>query len=71
MSERIPAEIFPPGDFIKEELEAREWTQRDLAEILGRPQRVSKRNYYTASGPSPLKPPKGSGTRSARVPSFG
>ena len=40
MSERRPAEVFPPGDFIKEELEAREWTQTDLAEILGRPQRV-------------------------------
>ena len=40
MSERRPAEVFPPGDFIKEELEAREWTQGDLAEILGRPQRV-------------------------------
>src|SRR5208337_1785509 len=28
---------FPPGDFIREELEARGWTQRDLAEIIGRP----------------------------------
>src|SRR5262245_28749675 len=40
MSERIPAEVFPPGEFIKEELEAREWTQADLAEILGRPPRL-------------------------------
>ena len=40
MSERRPAEVFPPGDVIKEELEARAWTQTDLAEILGRPQRV-------------------------------
>jgi HTH-type transcriptional regulator/antitoxin HigA len=40
MNSRIPAEVFPPGDFIKEELEAREWTQTDLAEILGRPQRL-------------------------------
>jgi HTH-type transcriptional regulator/antitoxin HigA len=30
------AEVFPPGEFIKEELEARGWTQDDLAEILGR-----------------------------------
>jgi len=37
MTGRIPAEVFPPGDFIREELEAREWTQGDLAEILGRP----------------------------------
>ena len=40
MNSRVPAEVFPPGDFIKEELEAREWTQTDLAEILGRPQRL-------------------------------
>jgi len=31
------AEVFPPGEFIREELEAREWTQGDLSEILGRP----------------------------------
>jgi HTH-type transcriptional regulator/antitoxin HigA len=31
------AEVFPPGLFIREELEARGWSQRDLAEILGRP----------------------------------
>jgi HTH-type transcriptional regulator/antitoxin HigA len=40
MSERIPAEVFPPGEFVKEELEARGWTQADLAEILGRPPRL-------------------------------
>ena len=34
---RKPAEIFPPGDFIREELEARNWTQGDLAAILARP----------------------------------
>jgi len=28
------AETFPPGDVIKEELEERGWTQRDLADIL-------------------------------------
>jgi HTH-type transcriptional regulator/antitoxin HigA len=31
------AKVFPPGDFIKEELDARGWTQLDLAEILDRP----------------------------------
>jgi HTH-type transcriptional regulator/antitoxin HigA len=31
------AEVFPPGEFIREELEARGWTQKDLAEVLGRP----------------------------------
>jgi HTH-type transcriptional regulator/antitoxin HigA len=30
------AKAFPPGDFIKEELEAREWSQQSLAEIMGR-----------------------------------
>lgn len=40
MPERIPAEVFPPGDLIREELDARAWTQADLAEILGRPARV-------------------------------
>ena len=34
---RTPAEVFPPGVFIREELQARGWTQRDLAEVLGRP----------------------------------
>ena len=37
------AEIFPPGDFLREELEARGWTQGDLAEILGRtPGRINE-----------------------------
>ena len=40
MKDRTPAEVFPPGDFLKEELEAREWTQTDLASILGRPNRL-------------------------------
>lgn len=37
MSDRKPAEVFPPGEFIEEELEARNWTQEDLARILGKP----------------------------------
>jgi HTH-type transcriptional regulator / antitoxin HigA len=37
MSKRIPAEVFPPGEFIWDELEARGWMQVDLAEILGLP----------------------------------
>lgn len=40
MRDRKSAEVFPPGEFIKEELEARGWTQNDLAEVLGRPTRL-------------------------------
>lgn len=36
----IPAEVFPPGDFLKEELEARGWSQTDFADILGRPRKT-------------------------------
>ena len=35
-TERVPAEVFPPGEILKDELEARGWTQADLAEIIGR-----------------------------------
>lgn len=31
------AETFPVGEFLAEELEARDWSQGDFAEILGRP----------------------------------
>lgn len=37
---RVPAEVFHPGEFLKDELEARGWTQTDLAEVLGRPTRL-------------------------------
>jgi HTH-type transcriptional regulator/antitoxin HigA len=40
MLSRVPAEVFPPGEFIREELEARGWTQGDLAQIMGRPLRL-------------------------------
>jgi HTH-type transcriptional regulator / antitoxin HigA len=40
MAARIPAEVFPPGEFIREELEARGWTQGDLAQIMDRPLRL-------------------------------
>jgi HTH-type transcriptional regulator/antitoxin HigA len=36
MTIRRPAEVFPPGHYIKDELEERGWTQADLAEIMGR-----------------------------------
>ncbi len=33
----MPARAVPPGRILRRELEARGWTQKDLAEILGRP----------------------------------
>jgi HTH-type transcriptional regulator/antitoxin HigA len=33
-------DLFPPGEFIRDELQTRNWTQEDLAEILGRPLRT-------------------------------
>lgn len=37
---RLPVETFPPGDFIREEIEARGWIQDDLAMILDRPSKT-------------------------------
>lgn len=37
MKDRRPAEAFLPGEFIRDELEERAWTQSDLAKIMGRP----------------------------------
>jgi HTH-type transcriptional regulator/antitoxin HigA len=33
----VRAEVFPAGEFLADELEARGWTQAEFAEILGRP----------------------------------
>lgn len=40
MNGRVPAEVFPPGEFLREELEARGWSQQELADILDRPPRL-------------------------------
>nr|WP_315472845.1 HigA family addiction module antitoxin [uncultured Undibacterium sp.] len=40
MNARIPAEIFPPGEFLRDELEARGWTQVEFAEIVGKDTRL-------------------------------
>ncbi len=37
MAIRKPAEVFPPGAFLREELDERSWSPADLAEIIGRP----------------------------------
>lgn len=40
MGQFMPAEVFPPGEYLKDVLEARGWTQTEFAEIIGRPTRV-------------------------------
>lgn len=40
MAQRINPEAFTPGEYIREELDERGWTQVDLADILGRPPQV-------------------------------
>lgn len=37
MALRLPAEVFPPGEYLADELEARGWSQADFADIIGRP----------------------------------
>lgn len=39
MSKRVPAEVFAPGELIRDEMEARGWSEADLAALLGRPRR--------------------------------
>jgi HTH-type transcriptional regulator / antitoxin HigA len=36
----VPARVSPPGQIISRELAAREWTQKDLAEIINRPEQT-------------------------------
>ena len=40
MTDRMPAEVFPPGEFLNDELEARGWTQTEFAALIRRPPRV-------------------------------
>jgi HTH-type transcriptional regulator / antitoxin HigA len=37
---KYSVEIFPPGEFLIDELDARNWTQTEFAEIIGRPYRL-------------------------------
>jgi HTH-type transcriptional regulator / antitoxin HigA len=53
MERFVSAEPFPPGEYIREELEARGWSQEDLAQILG----ISRRQVANLlSGESSLTP---------------
>ena len=40
MADFVPAEAFPPGEFLKDELEERGWTQDEFARLIGRPPRL-------------------------------
>ena len=40
MNKFVPAETFPPGEFLRDELEARAWTQTEFAELIKRPIRL-------------------------------
>lgn len=40
MDDFSPAEVFAPGEYLKDALELRGWTQTEFAEIIGRPTRV-------------------------------
>jgi addiction module HigA family antidote len=62
MSTTVPnlAKAFPPGDFIREELEDRGWTQQQLAKKMGRPLQtvnmiVNGRKAITAETASQLQ----------------
>lgn len=37
MTTLVPAEAFPPGDFLRDELAERGWAEGEFAEIIGRP----------------------------------
>lgn len=52
MGKKIAAS-FPPGEILRVELEARNWTQNDLAEIMGRPLRMVNQIITGKSGISP------------------
>ena len=45
-AEHMPAEVFPPGEFIKDEIEERGWTQEYLAELLGKSGATRERDYH-------------------------
>lgn len=53
MTDRVPAEVFSPGEFLRDELEARNWTQTEFAEIIGRPTRLVNEVIAGKRGISP------------------
>ena len=53
MNNKIPAQAFSPGEFLRDELEERGWTQTEFAEIIGRPHRVVNEIIAGKRGISP------------------
>lgn len=53
MSDRVPAEAFPPGEYLKDEMEERGWTQEEFAAIIGRPPAVINQIISGKRGVSP------------------
>ncbi len=53
MTDRTPAEVFPPGEFLRDELDARNWTQTEFAEIIRRPTRLVNEIIAGKRGVSP------------------
>lgn len=53
MDKTISVEAFPPGEYIQDEMDAREWTQDDLAAVMGRTRQHINRliKGQTAIGP--------------------
>lgn len=53
VSERMPAEAFPPGEYLQDELDERGWTQEEFAAIIGRPPAVVNQIISGKRGVSP------------------
>lgn len=43
MNKKIPAEVFPPGEYIRDELDARGWTLEEFAKKIDSPIGLVKR----------------------------
>jgi HTH-type transcriptional regulator/antitoxin HigA len=53
MNETVPAQAFSPGEFLRDELEERGWTQAEFAKIIGRPPRLVNELIAGKRGISP------------------
>jgi hypothetical protein len=53
-----PAEVFHPGEFLRDELSARGWTQGDLAKVIDRPLGAINEIINEPSGRGTIKGPR-------------